>query len=160
MSFVKVKEQCATKYHLTIYTTRGYNKSSKKVSLSFIDCKSLNVFLDTLLPFRPGYSTTILSLHSDISTESGNCSTGDIRLVDRKGAVAESEGRVELCINNAWGTVCSYLFDNLDAHVVCSQLGIASGGENAYINHGHPYKSMGVLCDNTQCATIAPRPTH
>ena len=65
---------------------------------------------------------------SDILTENGNCSTGEIQLIGSNGKRQNNQGRVEVCINNAWGTVCEYLFDNLDADVVCSQLGIAPGG--------------------------------
>ena len=34
-----------------------------------------------------------------------------------------SEGRVEICINNAWGTVCDNQFGTTDAKVICAQLG-------------------------------------
>ena len=71
----------------------------------------------------------MLSSPTDVLTENGNCSTGEIRLIDSNGQRQQNHGRVEVCMNNAWGTVCEYLFDDLDADVVCSQLGIAPGGQ-------------------------------
>ena len=32
------------------------------------------------------------------------------------------EGRVEVCVNGAWGTVCRRAFTQHDADVVCEQL--------------------------------------
>ena len=54
------------------------------------------------------------------TTEVGNCTTGDIQLVDGSNPL---EGRVEICINNAWGTVCNNRFSSSDADVVCKNLG-------------------------------------
>ena len=57
---------------------------------------------------------------TDTSTVARNCTDGTLRLV---GGTNPAEGRVEICINNAWGTVCDIGFTREEAVVVCRQLG-------------------------------------
>ena len=54
-----------------------------------------------------------------------SCTTGDLRLL---GGSTQYEGRVEICNNNVWGTVCDDSWGTNDAIVVCRQLGLQTNG--------------------------------
>lgn len=51
--------------------------------------------------------------------------TGSVRL---SGGMNNKEGRVEVCFNDVWGSLCDNFWDSSDATVVCNQLGYHGNG--------------------------------
>ncbi len=51
-----------------------------------------------------------------------SCEDGDVRLVEGESNNRTMDGRLEICINNAWGTICNNAFRFFDAQVACNQL--------------------------------------
>uniref|UniRef100_A0A1X7TXL8 SRCR domain-containing protein n=1 Tax=Amphimedon queenslandica TaxID=400682 RepID=A0A1X7TXL8_AMPQE len=67
-----------------------------------------------------------------------NCNEGEVRLVN---GTEEREGRLEVCANGVWGTVCSYSFTRAAAYIACKQLGYNDSNDaiidtNAYDKFG------------------------
>ena len=52
------------------------------------------------------------------------CYDDTVRLV----GPSDSEGTVEVCVNNLWGLIGDGGWDDADAVVVCRQLGLPTGG--------------------------------
>ena len=51
---------------------------------------------------------------------------GEVRLVN---GTTLQEGRLEICVNSNWSTVCDNMWGNADARVVCRQLGYNENGK-------------------------------
>ena len=58
------------------------------------------------------------------------CTDGQLRLA---GGNIPNEGRVEICLNNEWCTVCDDSWGSADATVVCRQLEYLTQGQKQYI---------------------------
>ena len=61
-------------------------------------------------------------LHQYYYPDPIRCKEGSVRLQD---GVIEQEGRVEVCANGVWGSVCDQLWNDTEAFVVCKQVGRA-----------------------------------
>ena len=101
------------------------------------------------------------SFYIAVKTLTAVCTSGSIRLGDR----AKLRGRVEVCYNGSWVTICSHQWTVQEATVICSQLGYSRYGicimhavvlilntgsiaiPNAYVNNEWP---MGIY--ELQCA--------
>ena len=107
-------------------------------------------------------NTFFICIDLDTTVQS-SCEDGDIRLENGSNPL---EGRVEVCINNAWGTVCDNSFSTSDANVVCRQLGYIFNGTQVlpiseFSQGGGPIFLDEVACDGEEgrimeCGGTAP----
>ena len=54
---------------------------------------------------------------------------GAVRL---DGGAYSFEGRVEVCVNGVWGTVCNDSWSSVDASIACKYLGYSTYGKLVY----------------------------
>ena len=83
------------------------------------------------------HSVKYLLCHRRIFFTTAECTSGDVRLrlntiVPESYQLIDDElarGRVEVCVDEMFGTVCDEFWDHIDASVVCNQLGFSPNGE-------------------------------
>ena len=63
---------------------------------------------------------------NNTAVPSQSCYNGELRLVDGS---TDLEGRLEICVDGSWSTVCDNLWSQDDAAVACRQLGFAATGK-------------------------------
>ena len=66
------------------------------------------------------------------------------------GGTSLLEGRVEICQSNEYGTVCDDFWDQLEAKVVCAQLGYTGEGKLC----------LSTICTSDMCALTGSYCTH
>ncbi|XP_041372995.1 deleted in malignant brain tumors 1 protein-like [Gigantopelta aegis] len=101
-------------------TGAGFGQGSGSIYLSELACTGSELSIVSC----PG--TPIGQTHCTHSEDAGvRCqtfATSNIRLVD---GGMPTQGRVEVKINGAWGTVCDAAFDNKEAEVICAMMGFS-----------------------------------
>ncbi|XP_022081555.1 deleted in malignant brain tumors 1 protein-like isoform X2 [Acanthaster planci] len=63
-----------------------------------------------------------------------------------------NEGRLEIYVNNEWGTVCDDSWDLVDAHVACRQLGFPAGAVKATSGGFYPGGTGPIHLDDVNCS--------
>jgi hypothetical protein len=93
-----------------------------RIHLSNVMCSGTESSLQSCT-FNP-LGITGQCTHADdvgVSCRTSQCSNGDLWLVD---GFSDNEGRLELCYNYQWGTVCDDRWTQSSTNVACRQLGI------------------------------------
>lgn len=124
---------CFTEDQYSINTVVGPNIS---IAVGFLQCTGIEAdFLEcdqnlgrTFLECSHDDDTWLtcpsMSIYSVLTSYcvciATGCSAGAIRLV---GGNVETEGTLEVCVNQAWNAICADSFGQTDAFVACRELG-------------------------------------
>ena len=106
------------------------SEDSKTLQECYVDAIMPNYFyyffFETYYTFRLYNSAVGGIVCQGNATSNIECTSGEVKLV---GGQIASEGRLEVCVDGFWGTVCDEGWDEEDALVVCRQLGLSPNGE-------------------------------
>ncbi|PVD22131.1 hypothetical protein C0Q70_17935 [Pomacea canaliculata] len=124
-----------------------YGAGTGTIWLDDVSCAGSEQYLD-MCAYRPwGHSNC--AHREDVSVSCGGVPTSAmIRLV---GSSNNSAGRVEMKVNGTWGTVCSDLWNTMDAMVVCGMLGFSRTGSQAVVSSQFGHGSGPIWLDDVQC---------
>ena len=64
----------------------------------------------------------IFIIYDPLTAANFSCEDGEVRLA---GGDTPNEGRVEICFDNQFGTICNDGWDGNDAKVICGELGFS-----------------------------------
>ena len=108
----------------SVAITTGFTNGVGQIWLDDVQCRGTEARLIDC-PARPlGTHNCAHIEDAGVRCSATTCTRGAIRL---QGGTA-TQGRVEICNNNVWGTVCDDFWGTPDAQVACRQLGFSTTG--------------------------------
>lgn len=130
-------------------TGAAFGLGSLPVAITFVFCRGSEAqFANCSLISSTTPSSLCRSSAAGVRCLDNIATPPPIRLV---GGNSSLEGRVEVYLQGQWGTVCDDLWNNVNARVVCRQLGFQAEGAiartNAYFGQG----TGPITLDNVQC---------
>jgi deleted-in-malignant-brain-tumors protein 1 len=115
-------------HNIGIVIFGGYDDGSGQIWLSDVQCRGTEARLTDCA--HPAFGVHSCRYRQVAGVRCITCTQGAIRL---QGGNATS-GRVEICYNNDWGTVCGdEEWGNAEAQVTCRQLGFGATSNISYI---------------------------
>ena len=106
--------------------TTGFTNGAGQIWLDNVQCRGTETRLIDC-PANP-LGNNDCSHIEDAGVRCGQaqvCTANSLRL---QGGANNRTGRLEICNNNMWGTICDDLFGTPDATVACRQLGFSTTG--------------------------------
>ena len=100
--------------------TSGFTNGVAQIWLDNVNCRGTETRLIDC-PARPLGTHNCVHIE-DAGVRCASCTQGAIRL---QGGTS-TQGRVEICNRNVWGTVCDDSWSTVDARVACVQLRLPS----------------------------------
>ncbi len=105
---------------MAIFT--GFTNGVGQIWLDDVQCRGTEIRLIDCPHLPLGTHNCVHFEDAGVRCTVATCTQGAIRL---QGGTS-TQGRVEICNNNVWGTVCDDLWGAVDARVACRQLGLPS----------------------------------
>ncbi len=109
--------------------TSGFTNGVGQIWLSSIQCRGSETNLTDCT--HANFGEHSCSHSEEAGVRCSTCTTAAIRL---QGGNA-TQGRVEICNNNVWGTVCDDGWSTANAQVACRQLGFEATGQCNLADH-------------------------
>ena len=108
-----------------IALTSGFTNGDGQIWLDEVRCNGTETRLIDCLANPLGIHNCFHTGDAGVRcTGETSCTQGAIRLQPGNA----TQGRLEICIHNIWGTICDDAWDDTDAAVACRQLGLPSAG--------------------------------